>query len=1029
MPGPSTSKTKEQSAVQEEGGVLRDYFNDVDFDMYDSPQENLGCDAQSHPSPRSVVNLGDTIETHSENASSDLSDLEGLDLSSRKKRILFRMMPKVMAKQLVRRQADGKDRRSPSPNSNVEGDHPLLPGQSRVRPATNLKDIQDIRGDSESDDDGRSDPSPSSSSPSITSIKSDSASDSVEILHTYRPPPRHRTVEPEVAYVDSDSEGDEDIQFFVQNTRPHKKRTKLRDQSLINYMLPRVHTTGGSYRRKTSRSSKYKYDIITGGGRGHGREHQTLLSFDERKPKERRHFGAEAIIPDHSRPFTRTGSRNSSDPRGPSTPGEIHVHAQDDNHRGGKEKEKSRKAKARTNGIYNFNSVGKGRITTGRRTDAAFFTVDLEDEAFHQSLAPIVGSGPRYEPPPPRKRKQPVSQMSSTIGDPPAPENRQLMNITEGNMKKFTRDLGIKHISSGRSFNQSSYIRKGWLHELVNVASSDSLDNHPTPPSTILCRFELNSTMGVGALCTTLPKMLDALFECATDILDADSDLLSDEWKPGFRVTCQLISWYFQNAQEAERTAIRQVVDKEVSRITDLIDKPSLSFIEKPILSLCWFLVELSARVSVPIPTSHLELSSSLRASSRILMQLLLRIGVQKSADVIQSDERLDEAILVHYAVEIWVCLIHLLGIPKEGASKSKLNPFWSIFMDALPSSLDNADLTHSFKISEDVWLSVFTLCALSQFSVHGMATLEPRLPAHWDLVAYGLKSICLTETEEQRRLQLPFLRKRDRYVALVVTRCEHLHKFWHWRLDEGASMFNQISEIFRSRNFANLRFEDDKLPKFFKHTDWRLLEMHDSTDTIFSIFLKLIMSADRDEVNMGRKSAKLKKLLSLAVPLRPLSFSANRPPTSRELSMFFNRLSAIALALHLDPSDPDDRLERARHYAHFETADIRARHAIICGLERLCHLMVKREMNLGSMLDWIEDLSRVVDAELKVFSSEHPAPCRAENLMDPCIQLVKHLFETVGRIVASYANASRFFEPLLLGKRMKPSYHSVILN
>jgi hypothetical protein len=95
------------------------------------------------------------------------------------------------------------------------------------------------------------------------------------------------------------------------------------------------------------------------------------------------------------------------------------------------------------------------------------------------------------------------------------------------------------------------------------------------------------------------------------------------------------------------------------------------------------------------------------------------------------------------------------------------------------------------------------------------MATAEPRLPAYWGIVAYGLKLICITEAKEQQHLQLPLLRKRDR---CVVAHCEHLHKIWHWRLDDGASMFNQVSEIFSSRNFANLRFEDDRLPKFFKH-------------------------------------------------------------------------------------------------------------------------------------------------------------------------------------------------------------------
>jgi hypothetical protein len=132
---------------------------------------------------------------------------------------------------------------------------------------------------------------------------------------------------------------------------------------------------------------------------------------------------------------------------------------------------------------------------------------------------------------------------------------------------------------------------------------------------------------------------------------------------------------------------------------------------------------------------------------------------------------------------------------------------------------------------------------------------------------------------------------------------------------------------------------------------------------------------------------------------------------------MFYNRLSAIALALYLDPSDRDDRINKARHYVDFAPSDTKTRHTILCGLERLCHLMVKRDMDLGPMLDWIDDVAKVVDAELKVFSSEHQNPCRARNLMDPRVQLVKHLFESVGCVVASYADHSRFFEPLLFGK------------
>jgi hypothetical protein len=119
------------------------------------------------------------------------------------------------------------------------------------------------------------------------------------------------------------------------------------------------------------------------------------------------------------------------------------------------------------------------------------------------------------------------------------------------------------------------------------------LASRTIPPlrSTILCRFELNSTMGIETLCTTLPRVLDALFESATDILNADSDMLSDEWKPGFGVTSQLISWYVHTAQEGEKTVIREVVDKEVTRITNLMDKHSINFVEKPFSRYAGFLL------------------------------------------------------------------------------------------------------------------------------------------------------------------------------------------------------------------------------------------------------------------------------------------------------------------------------------------------------------------------------------------------------------------------------------------------------
>ncbi len=1008
------------------------------YDIPDSPHPDSPADRDQHLDEEVLFEKEENPSQESQLRLSNTSGIVGLDLDRKKQRILFKMMPRVMAEKLVRQRSLARKKgegQSALPLSDTEDDSPLPPGKTRLRKAANAKDIRDIRGDSESEDEQRPEHESSTTSLTLsTSDESDSDSDSVEILHTYRPPPpRPKIEEPEVL----DSEGDEDIQFFVQNAMPIRKpvhKAKLRDQSLINYMLPRV--AGGSVwqkkkplqggPRRDQHSTKYKFDIITRYGRVHGRERQMLLPFKSHHQKQEGSNPGGELTNSTRQPIARTASRSTNDALFGGRQHDIDTGAKKDQvhiveerkHLSRKLREKLRKTRAKKNGVYNFTSRENNRIMTGRRADAAFFTIDLEDEGFHHALAPAWNSGPRYEPPP-RKQKQPYERVRSKASLFEQPGEEKDMTSApagprKGHIREVTCDLNVKRLPSGKSFALSTYIRKGWLHELINDISG-AQGNIPLP-TTILCRFEISPTMGVESLCLVLPKLFDALFESATDILDADSDTLSDEWKPGFRVASQIISWYLQNAEESTKALLCDTIDREVQRVANLIDKHSVSFVEKPLLSFCWFLVELSVRRSPHLPAIYTELSTSLKAASKVLIQLLLRFGIQKTAAVLQTDENLDESSIVHYATELWVRIIHvLLGSSRDGPPKSKLHPFWMACMDSM-QTVPELDSSGNFKASEDVWLTIFTLCAISQFSVHGMSTSEPRLPAFWDVVAFGLKKVCLAESDEHHRLQSPVLKKRDHYVALVITRCAYLHDTWRWRLDEGSAMFNQLSEIFRSRNFSNLRHEGDYLPKFFTHTDWNLLSVNDSKDTAFSAFLKLIFQAARDEEREGKKLVKLKKLLSLAVPLRSLSFTTSQPPHGRGLSMFYNRLSAIALALFLDPNDHDDRINKARSYITFADVDSKTRHAILCGLQRLAILMVKHDVSLAPMLDWIEELAKILDTELKNFLSSHSGVSNEELQAAPPVQLVKHFFLSVGDIVKSYIHNSSFPEPHLLG-------------
>jgi hypothetical protein len=88
---------------------------------------------------------------------------------------------------------------------------------------------------------------------------------------------------------------------------------------------------------------------------------------------------------------------------------------------------------------------------------------------------------------------------------------------------------------------------------------------------------------------------------------------------------------------------------------------------------------------------------------------------------------------------------------------------------------------------------------------------------------------------------------------------------------DTSAAVFRRLVEIFKSQRFADLRGEIAGFPAFVQENDAHLLVQHASTDSAFSIFLKLIYASAqqmrpptmRDEEQLGH----IKKLLSLIMP------------------------------------------------------------------------------------------------------------------------------------------------------------------
>ena len=994
------------------------------------------------PRPVTPIDLDLSNESHPESKQSDLSDME-IQLPRSKQRALARMLPKSMAFALVKQAAtistQKKHRRSSTPPASGSDDDegPLLPGHTRTRKTTNPKDLKTIKGDSESEQEIKDDSDTASRGRSrrVSVSDSSSVSDEVEFVHSVR---RRRKVQIVDLVSDSSTSSEDEMDDlsiqahiadshtpFSGRSTAHSGSERLREVSLIDWMLTRTRTIGGKRRehkkegsgrkRAKDRSSKYKFDVTLGGLKN---ERQTLLSFDGHGKSKDKYRSKDTLVPheatSHSRP-SETSNHLSADRNN----GDDYVPEKDHRKKSWKEREKARKARAKKQGLYTFasNDRGQTHIEGGRR-ETAFITVDLQDEGFHYALAPQQDRAQTqnwammFKPVP----ELPPAQSRDKANHGDTVQHESMVSHVKPKKKKQERiipgDLGIPLLHSGKSFGPSTSIRKGWLYELIGLITSTQ--EAVLPPSTNSCGFELEPTMGANKLASILQDICGTLFEFVTDLPDVDSEATI---KGGviMRVVPLLISWFRKTESEDVFASLREAGEREIAQLVGKIQKLTLPFVDIPILATCWFALEICARLGCRLEGQ--PLTGILKESAMTLIHLLLQVGLEKPITVVKSDADMTGSSVPHFAAELWVSLIHLLG---ECDSLEKVNkrihPFWLLLMTAIQSQTESRKPRTNLEASETIWYTIFSVCALSQFSVHGMTTGVPRLPACWDLVVFALKKIRLDE-DPKTDLGMPYamLLQRDKYIGLVMTRCFHLRERWRWKLDDASILFNQLAVIFRSRKFVNLRHEGTGYPKFFKDRNWDLLASYDPKDTAFVLFVKLIVQAVKDGQGgiPGKLSLKAKKLLSLAVPVASLPFSKTNPPTLHELTMFYNRLCAVAIAVYLELDEYDFRTRQAREYIKFADADDTTRSAVIGGMMNWAIMMVNREIKLDAITTWIEEMAQVLSVELK--ETNFNVTVRRDRL----ILLSCVLLGAVRHILTAYNGLGRYPDPSLLCKSL----------
>ncbi|KAI9440846.1 Mus7/MMS22 family-domain-containing protein [Lactarius indigo] len=640
-----------------------------------------------------------------------------------------------------------------------------------------------------------------------------------------------------------------------------------------------------------------------------------------------------------------------------------------------------------------FTTVGRRVLSGWQRRNAV--TIDAEDIAFHRALEPLAirarqpPSVPIRPPPrlphvrrPPRHRSKDRTTRdrapsTSKVPDPePDKELRQRIVV----------DFDIPFLSAGKVFTASCYLGRGWLHELLSVLSG-APPSHPPP------RFEVDGH-ALSSISTALDYTVFLPYACDSfaRVLDDPQTMSHDafvRWNTDMHAVCSLVSWISSSAEGNDthliRTASLEYTGSLIARIDTALgdSEEQTKSLSPSMLCLQWFAIELLVRTCWSAMSSDEDLTTAVSARLVGLATRLLRIGVQAAvSSVIDNGEGLDDFLLYPCAAELWICLIHLgaahgttAATPGQGRLPSMVN----ILQQSLAASESPAQ--GSLHASEEIWATLFGLCALSQFSAHGVSTSTSRLSTSWEIVLLALDRIRLVaDPQVDGGLSTRNLRRRDAYVRLVVSRCFLLHQRWHWRLDDDASsaVFRRLVEIFKSRRFADLRGEIAGFPAFAQENDAHLLAQHASTDSAFSIFLKLIYAsaqqmrppAMREEEYLGR----IKKLLSLITPVGSVQAQPAHAHGLRstlddaQLSMLYNRFGALALAMRVLPSagNAQYRISLARRYVDVARASAPTRAVCIRAATLLALQALDMTLPVAPALEWSTEIARVLLTEFR---------------------------------------------------------------
>ncbi|KZS94435.1 hypothetical protein SISNIDRAFT_453345 [Sistotremastrum niveocremeum HHB9708] len=560
---------------------------------------------------------------------------------------------------------------------------------------------------------------------------------------------------------------------------------------------------------------------------------------------------------------------------------------------------------------------------------------------------------------------------------------------------KLSLDYDVDVLKAGTTIESESYVGRGYLKELLDLKDRVGRE-FPLPHAFVGFGLTLTSKTEAHELHRHLPNLFDSLYDWASDSAPQSEGILGLEVNSLLRfVSTYVTSVTLGHGSNDQIASLLNSLSEQINRLlarirgSQLRDPGSL----KPRqLWLLWIAVDMAIRINEKGASFFTEQDSLMFQNSddwkhclRELLEWLLSFGFDGVLESLRAEEDVIPAEATNGVIlQIWISILHLLPRAVEngpaGARPSlSLLPLIQLYNN----THKNLNIVET---SESMWQLIFAYCALCQFTPYGSVKSLTDVIPQWPAVLEALSFVRLEANPEVDKNQpASVIERRDVYVRLVIWRCLILCTKWQWRLQEAYSVIMKLSDIFRTRNFANLSGESSDFPLFIREFDIHILDTWTRRDTAFGSFLKLVVRFNRDTLEaLGERVRAVKtiKVLSAIVPVGTTPFSRDNPPLRQELSKIFNRFTCSFLAIFLDPSksNMELRIGQSRRYVIFKNADQNSRIATIRAMMYLSVLLRHSSLPLDEIFSWATDMTKQLLEEitttmaLKGRSTEHPS-------------------------------------------------------